>query len=213
MTNERPFQIALCVMYTCYTLIRMHYRRMNADPHPTASTPQERADACLLRALIPYEVVTMFLYVFAGRWMAWARLPLPAWARWAGAVPGLIALRLFAWAHRSLGRNYSKWLHIRREHTLVTHGPYRWVRHPMYTAFYLIHIAALLLSANWFLGLTWLGGLILLLATRVPREEAMLIAAFGAAYREYMGRTGRFVPRLWHSPPGRRGTTESPAPE
>jgi protein-S-isoprenylcysteine O-methyltransferase Ste14 len=149
----------------------------------------------------------MFLYVFAWRWMAWARQPLPAWARWAGAIPGLIALGLFVWAHRSLGRNYSKWLHIRQGHTLVTHGPYRWVRHPMYTAFYLIHIAALLLSANWFLGLTWIGGLTLLMAARVPREEAMLVEAFGAAYEDYMGRTGRFLPCPWRNPlPSRQST-------
>jgi protein-S-isoprenylcysteine O-methyltransferase Ste14 len=51
------------------------------------------------------------------------------------------------------------------------------------------------MAANWFIGLMAVVGLIFLVL-RTPIEEAKLIERFGDEYREYMQRTGRFVPRL-----------------
>jgi protein-S-isoprenylcysteine O-methyltransferase Ste14 len=193
MTDERLFQIALCILYTCYTVIRIRYHRRASSPR---SSPSPRTlDAQLLRALIPFQVTTMFIYVFALRWLAWAALPFPTWLRWIAAIPGGAALVLLVWAHDSLGDNFGRSLSLREGHTLVTDGPYRWVRHPMYTAFYLLHLAAFLLSANGFIGLTWFAGLTAVIAARVPREERMMVEAFGAAYQDYAARTGRFLPR------------------
>ena len=186
MTNERPFQIALCALFSCFTIIRAYFRRrVDASAHNPIAVSRGAIDTHVLRVLIPYEVLTLFVYVFAGGWLAWASLPLPVWVRWSGTVPGVAALALFVWAHHSLGSNYSRWLAVRSKHTLITHGPYRWVRHPMYTAFYLLHAAVLVLSANWFLGLTWIGGLTLVIVARLRREEAMMVAAFGDDYVAY----------------------------
>ena len=78
---------------------------------------------------------------------------------------------------------------------LITSGPYRWVRHPMYTTIFVWAVAFLLMSANWLVGGLWFGlGLVASALVRV--EEAVLIDTFGAAYRVYMRRTGRFLPRL-----------------
>jgi protein-S-isoprenylcysteine O-methyltransferase Ste14 len=83
----------------------------------------------------------------------------------------------------------------RREHTLVTSGPYRWVRHPFYAAVALMVLANGLVAANWFLLMT--GGLLFgLLAIRSRREEDNLVARFGEQYRDYIRSTGRFLPRL-----------------
>jgi protein-S-isoprenylcysteine O-methyltransferase Ste14 len=194
MTSERPFQIALCVLFTCFTVIRMHYRRTYAEPG--WRRPLRSVDCILLGVLIPYEVVVFFIYLFFPDWLAWSALPLPSGVRWTGVVVGAASLALFVWTHRSLGSNFSRSLRVGEGHTLVTSGPYRWVRHPMYTAFYLLHVAAFALSANWFVGLTWIGGLTLVIAARMKREEAMMCQAFGQDYKAYMKRTGRFLPRL-----------------
>ena len=194
MPTERSFRIALCVLYTGFTILRLRYRRVVRDSSPVLT--RDGGDVRRLGILIPYKVATFFLYLLAGHTIAWAAVPLPAGARWSGAVLGVAALALFAWVHRSLGANYSWLLRVRAQHTLITDGPYRWVRHPMYSAFYLLHIAVALLSANAFIALTWLGGLAYLLTRRVREEEGMLIEAFGAQYRRYMQRTGRFLPRL-----------------
>ncbi len=136
----------------------------------------------------------LLLYMINPRWMAWSTLSLPPWLRWAGAALGVLALPLIYWMFSSLGTNVTDTVGLRREHRLVTHGPYRWVRHPMYSFSFLLFSAFTLLTANWFIGLMGLLAMTLLVV-RTPIEEAKLIEAFGDAYRDYMKGTGRFLPR------------------
>ena len=80
--------------------------------------------------------------------------------------------------------------------TLITSGPYRFVRHPIYTAFVLILGSTFLISANWFIGFAWLGMTVLEVASRIGFEESLMLEYFGDQYREYMKKTGRLLPRL-----------------
>jgi len=74
-------------------------------------------------------------------------------------------------------------------------GPYRWVRHPFYSSAVLVILGNSLAAANWFFFAA--GSLVfLLLVIRTRKEEQNLIARFGDDYRNYMQRTGPFVPRL-----------------
>jgi len=127
--------------------------------------------------------------------MTWAAAPLPGWLRWMGVGLGLMAGLLLIWTFRSLGRNLTDTVVTRKEHTLVTSGPYRWVRHPFYSSATLAFLANSLAAANWFLFFTS-GVAVLVLVIRTRKEERNLIARFGDDYRNYMQRTGRFVPRL-----------------
>lgn len=122
-------------------------------------------------------------------------VPLPAWLRWTGVGIFTVAGGLLFWTFRSLGSNLTDTVVTRREHTLVTHGPYRWVRHPFYDCGALLIVASSLVVSNWFLLLT--GGLVLvLLVVRTRTEEERLLARFGDAYRRYAERTGRFLPNF-----------------
>jgi protein-S-isoprenylcysteine O-methyltransferase Ste14 len=77
----------------------------------------------------------------------------------------------------------------------VTHGPYRWVRHPFYNSMGLFILAASLIAANWFLLL--IGSVVFfLIVVRTRREEENLLARFGEDYRAYMKKTGCFLPRI-----------------
>lgn len=96
--------------------------------------------------------------------------------------------------HGSLGRNFAPTVQLHEQQVLVTSGPYRWVRHPMYTVLYLFALAPFLVSANWGIRLAWLAGVMAVLGLRVQREEAALLDKFGDDYRAYMRRTGRFLP-------------------
>jgi protein-S-isoprenylcysteine O-methyltransferase Ste14 len=115
---------------------------------------------------------------------------------WAGAAVFAAALALFLATHRQLGRNWSQTLELRQGHTLVTHGVYRLVRHPMYSAFFLWALAQALLIQNWIVGPAGLIGFGVLYAFRVGREEAMMRTAFGADYAAYEARTRRIIPFL-----------------
>lgn len=117
--------------------------------------------------------------------------PLQAWL---GAIVFALSLALFLATHRQLGRNWSQTLELREGHTLVTHGVYRLVRHPMYSAFFLWALAQVLLLQNWIAGPAGFIGFGLLYAFRVGREEEMMRAAFGQAYADYEARTKRIVP-------------------
>jgi protein-S-isoprenylcysteine O-methyltransferase Ste14 len=144
---------------------------------------------------IPF-MLSLLVYMFRPGWFAWSALPLPAWVQWVGLVLGITSLPLILWVQAALGSNFSTTLLVRQDHDLVTQGPYRWVRHPMYTVLFVHLVALLLLSANWFIGGVPLLAFALIVATRLKNEERVMAEKFGPAYQDYMRRTGRFLPRL-----------------
>ena len=142
-------------------------------------------------------MVGMLAYLIAPRWMAWASVPLPSAARWIGVGFGVVAGGLLIWTFRSLGRNITDTVVTRRDATLVTHGPYRWVRHPFYLAFALAVIGNSLVTANGYLAVTGMGAFLVIVA-RTSIEERNLVERFGDDYKRYMRTTGRYLPRLRH---------------
>jgi len=114
-----------------------------------------------------------------------------------GAAVFAAALYLFHRTHRDLGRSWSVTLELREKPALVTGGVYRYVRHPMYSAFWLWAIAQALLLPNWVAGFAGLVGFGTLFFGRVGREERMMLAAFGDEYRAYAARTKRVVPGIY----------------
>ncbi len=115
---------------------------------------------------------------------------------WIGTLIFLAFLLLFRESHRHLGKNWSITLEIRQEHKLVTGGLYRYVRHPMYAAFWLWAIAQAFLFSNWIAGLSGIVGVGILYFSRVGKEEAMMRASFGDEYEEYCHKTGRVIPKF-----------------
>jgi len=139
-------------------------------------------------------MIGLFTYLVNPARMAWSSMPIPVWLRWVGIGIGAAGGALFIWTLPTLGKNLTDTVVTRRDHTLVTSGPYRFVRHPFYVAVALTMLGNALAAANWFL----LGGGVLvftLLAIRTRIEEAELVARFGGAYETYMHRTPRFVPK------------------
>ena len=145
--------------------------------------------------LLGASLVGILVYSINPRLMKWSALLLPFWMRWFGFFLGLAALIIFFRVLQSLGQNFSTTLTINKDQTLVTQGPYRWVRHPMYTSFVLLWVGYFFLSTNWFIGLTGVLGFVLAIVVRTPKEEQMMIDRFGDEYIAYMKRTGRYLPR------------------
>jgi protein-S-isoprenylcysteine O-methyltransferase Ste14 len=136
-----------------------------------------------------------FAWMINPRWMAWSSVSLPLWMRWIGTVLLFAGAFLLVWTFRSLGKNLTDTVVTRSAHTLVVHGPYRWVRHPLYSSAALLIAALALMTANWFLLVTGVAVLCVIIM-RSRTEEANLVARFGDSYQKYMDRTGRFLPRL-----------------
>ena len=127
--------------------------------------------------------------------MAWASLPLPAGARWTGVALTILTAGLLLWTLRSLGPNLTDTVVTRAVHTLVTRGPYRWVRHPFYDCMALFVVSIALMMANWFVMVAG-GVMFTLLAIRSHTEEEKLLERFGEPYRAYRESTGRFLPKI-----------------
>lgn len=128
--------------------------------------------------------------------LAPADLALPAAVQWVGLVLSCAGVALFLWVHATLGLNYSPRLDMRHHHALVTTGPYRWVRHPMYSTNIVLVLGWGLLTANAVVMVAPALALALMLAIRLPDEEAMMAERFGETWQAWAARTGRLLPRL-----------------
>ncbi|MGH7565353.1 MAG: methyltransferase [Gemmatimonadota bacterium] len=149
----------------------------------------------LFRAIVALPLfVSVLMFLVHPRWMAWSALGIPDWLRWIGAGLGLLSVPAAWWVFRSLGRNVSETMLTRADQALVTTGPYRWVRHPLYATSGTLFIGVGLTAANWFILLFAVLAVGLTFLVVVPLEEDALMARFGDDYREYMGRTGKLLP-------------------
>lgn len=196
MSDDQTFRVVLAVGMLIFLPIGIYHRLRSQASREKLDRRQE--GLFILLTLRPLGLLTMaglVAFIVNPAAMAWSSVPLPAWARWVGAGVGVAAGFLLTWTLRNLGKNLTDTVVTRSEHTLVTTGPYAWIRHPFYTAFALATVANALVAANWFILVTGVA-VFALLAIRLRTEEANLIARFGDTYRAYATRTGRFVPRL-----------------
>lgn len=128
-------------------------------------------------------------------WFAWAAFPTAEWVRWIGVGGFLLGISWLIWMFISLGPNLTDTVVTRQNAYFIDHGPYRYVRNPMYSGILLIGASLGLALGTWLIPLatTAVFGL---LARRTRIEEECLIARFGDQYRNYMAGVGRFFPRL-----------------
>jgi len=190
---ETQFKIVLAALLLIDAGIRLYYQR-DRKIFERAAVKRERREK-FLYYLVGLGLIPIFFYSLTS-WIDTFRLPFSAGVRWLGAGLIFAGDLLFIWSHKALGRNWSPILEIRKCHTLVTDGPYRFIRHPMYAAILLIGIGVSFLSANWIVTLSYMLPVICLYLIRVSDEEKMMIEKFGDEYREYMRRTGRLTPKL-----------------
>ncbi len=111
----------------------------------------------------------------------------------------LLALGLFLFhrSHADLGTNWSLSLEVREGHTLVRHGLYGLVRHPMYLALLVYSLGQALALPNLVAGPSYGVAMAILVALRLGPEERMMREAFGPEWEDYAARTKRFVPGVW----------------
>lgn len=173
---------------------------------PVRSQEVVRATAESRLALVGLGLIPLAIPPLAawGERLALWSLPGGAALGWAGVALTAIGLGCRIVAMTRLGPRFSPLVAVQRVHELETGGLYGIVRHPGYAGSWLAALGAVLAFGSG-LGLVPLALFTVLIAQRVSREEALMEAQFGEAWRAYGARTGAFVPRLGRGQAARPG--------
>jgi protein-S-isoprenylcysteine O-methyltransferase Ste14 len=196
--NENIFRILVGLIFVTALSISGYFRR-KAD-RESGEKISRRVDGTAMMTAIRIGGLLLWLspimYVINPQWMNWSKIGLPEAVRWIGVGLGIFCVFGIYWLFSSIGTGITPTSATRQEHKLSTNGLYRWIRHPLYTFGSSMFVSFGMMADNWFIAA--LGILtFILMAIRTPKEEANLIEKFGDEYREYMKRTGRYLPKLF----------------
>jgi protein-S-isoprenylcysteine O-methyltransferase Ste14 len=197
MNDDLVFRIPVAAVILIAFTISVYFR-LSAQRRGGPVSRREEGPLVLVGLRLAGLACLLLLvsYLLNPAWVHWATAPWPGWVRAAGVMLSAACLPLIYWLFRHLGKNVTDTVALRDDHRLVTTGPYRLVRHPLYTAGSMLWLGILLATTLWVLLFVFIPGLCLLV-WRTRTEEANLAARFGDEYRAYAERTGRFFPRLF----------------
>jgi protein-S-isoprenylcysteine O-methyltransferase Ste14 len=202
MTSETIFRISFLVLLAALLAMRFYFmikvRRAGERLMPNQKAVEREGGRGVLivrMAVFFLLIAILVMYIIGMAWIDTFSFPLPVWLRWAGFGLGLFSVAFWTWTQIHLDTQWSAQLQLTKDHHLVTTGPYARIRHPLYSAMFGWAIALGLLTANWI----FVAVAVLSIAgtmARIPKEEQMMLEAFGDEYKAYMQRTGRFFPKL-----------------
>ena len=128
-------------------------------------------------------------------WLNARVFPFTSAVEWAGVAIVAAGIALCFWARWHLGANWSGTVTLKEGHELIRSGPYRTIRHPIYTGI-LLALFGTALQINEVRGFVALVIAWLCFYFKARREESFLAAEFGDRLAEHVNRTGMFLPRL-----------------
>ena len=153
--------------------------------------------------LIPGSIAAIVTIIFGAEYIffpgifSWAySIQIPFWLRCFGVTFLFVGISLLWLAHHHLGKSFHSLVVLQENQVLVESGPYRFIRHPIYSAYVLNYIGGGLLASNWvltFIPVVFFG---IFIALRIDGEEKTMIDKFGDRYVHYMKHTGRFLPKI-----------------
>jgi protein-S-isoprenylcysteine O-methyltransferase Ste14 len=194
--NELTCKILLGMVVVAMNVIRLHYMKRYGKLHNKIEEIAPVREKWLTQMMAVAMAGPGILWLFTS-WLSFAQFTLPDGVRITGFVIGAYGMWWFYRIHKTLGDNWSPVLEIRREHTLIVSGPYKRVRHPMYSDMILWMVSFVLITANWFYAITLCVGLTILFTIRIPDEEKLMTERFGEQYTAYMKRTKRLIPYVY----------------
>jgi protein-S-isoprenylcysteine O-methyltransferase Ste14 len=197
MSQQTTFRIVFAALFLLLFGVVATYRRKAQAGRRIDYAKEGFAMLIVLRLGGLFLWGSCFVYIIRPQLLDWSFFMAPSWLRWMGATVVLVIIPFVVSAQRALGRNVSPTVITHEDHELVTNGPYRWIRNPLYTAGGLLFAGLGLVAASWIF-IAGAAALLPFVWLRLPKEEAELEDRFGQEYRDYVSRTGRFLPR-WSS--------------
>ena len=197
MSANTTFRLITILLFLTALSVSIYYRRKAQVSSGDQIDRRQEGDFIMFALRISGILIWLSIisYMVYPPVIAWATVPLPSGLRWVGVFGGIFAVALLIWMFSSLGMNITDTVVTRRKHTLVTHGPYRWIRHPLYTFGILFFLCLSLISSLWIIPVLGIIAFAILIK-RTSIEEESLHARFREEYLLYSQRTGRFLPRF-----------------
>jgi len=158
----------------------------------------EPAWSRLLKYWLPLVVAALLLEpgrLYGGGVLGARFLPAAGWAAPLGMVMTLAGLLFACWARQVLGSNWSAVVQLKQDHELIERGPYRHVRHPIYTGLLLAFLGTAVALGEW-RGLLALTIVAVSFWRKLRLEERWLGEQFGAPYADYMRRVKALIPGI-----------------
>ena len=200
------FRLSFLALWALIAVVRGYYGR-KTKTHSTIAGVKEKLETAIAEEDMGtgFKIFTaiisvigfagLILYLLSPPWWTWTIIPLGEWIQWSGIAIALVPIFFLIWVHRHLDRQWSIALELREDHQLITSGPYRYVRHPMYLGIFVYTMGLMMVSLDvlvvlFFAFTIWVN------YRRIPREEQMLVQEFGDEYIEYIKRSGRLLPQL-----------------
>lgn len=183
-----------------------YYFAMSASSRPTDHASPEVNWARHLPAYL--SSTAWVLYV---AWLIIRPFDVTYWDNWSLSQPASVlmswialpffvaGLWLFWYSHRTIGGYWSIQVELKEEHQLVTHGPYAYVRHPLYTALFLGYCGTMLALQSWMLVL-WFPVFAISYLLFAEEEECVMEQRFGETYQLYRHETGMLLPKVARIP-------------
>lgn len=179
---------SLWVVWLAYWWYSARDVKRTTAPEPMASQLRHRA-----------PLILAVLCFAAPRWMPRALtarfVPLGLFFPTLGTVMLAAGLGFSVWARRHLGRNWSAHVVVKEDHALIRTGPYRYVRHPIYTGI-LFGMFGMALAIGEWRALVGLAGMVLSFAIKSRQEEHRMRETF-AEYAEYQRHTAALIPYIY----------------
>ncbi len=158
-----------------------------------AGAPSNPQDAGTLRLINVGSNIALLL-AFAASFLPWLTLPYPRLVLDAGIVLLAAGSLLRRYCFRILGEYFTAAVTVRAGQPVVEMGPYRWIRHPGYTAGFIMFLGIGLAFGNWLSLTVFFLEIAVVYSQRIKAEEKALLDTLGEPYRAYLARTNRFIP-------------------
>lgn len=176
-------------------LIFLLFWFLSARKLKSVKTSEPRGERLRQMAFVALAYVILFNDIFRFTPLGRRLYPCESWMGPVGFAVALLGVAFAIWARWHLGANWSATVTLKHDHELIRSGPYRWIRHPIYTGM-LSSIAGVAFLLGEIRG--YLAFFILFFAfySKARKEERFLTGEFGEEFREHLRHTGMFLPKL-----------------
>ena len=195
MGVEFVFRMIILGVLVLTFIISGSHRKQARESGEIIKRQQEGWVILFLRMAFGFSLLgVLLLNIFYPKILTRAKFELNFFIQVAGVVLAISCVPLIWWVFRSIGSNISETVLIKKNHELVTIGPYRWIRHPLYSSTLLLLFSISITFRDWILLGSFLACLIAFRLLVIPAEEKQLLEAFGEDYECYQSRTGTMLP-------------------